>query len=119
MFKVVFKSINPSAVPLPYGGTASLIPGYLARGLASEGKTLIDATVSIDTNLPYMGGTTTWDGDDLVLIADWLPDQYGKPVGDEPSPIDLVNALYPATWLEWEILEGNEIIGAEYCLKSL
>jgi hypothetical protein len=109
MFKVVFKSINPDAIPLPYSGTASLIPDYLNRG----GEIKLDATVSIETIVPYMGGMTTWNGDDLALITDWLPDQYGmrgKPVGDEPSPIDLIHAITLTTWLEWEIIEGKEML---------
>jgi hypothetical protein len=109
MFKVLFKSIDSNATPLPFGGTASLIPERLARG----GGRSVDITISIDTNLPYARGRTTWDGDNLALVADWLPDQYGKrgkPVGDEPSPIDLIHALTLATWLEWEIVEGKEIL---------
>lgn len=103
MFKVQITAINPSTPPRPYGGTSSLIPPTLAVG----GDRPIDATISISST------ETVYTGADQDLIAQWLTDQYGmdgKRVGDDPSVRDVVAALTSATWLEWEILEGKEIL---------
>jgi hypothetical protein len=109
MFKVLITSINPSAPPLPDRGTSSLIPEYLKDG----GDRLVRIEITIEAERPYQHGATTFDGDEEGWIADWLPDQYGvrgKPVGDEASPVDLVAALAAANWLNYDILEGEEIL---------
>jgi hypothetical protein len=109
MFKVLITSINPNALPLPDGGTSSLIPDELKDG----SDRLVRIEIAIDADRPHQHGETTYDADEEGWIADWLPDQYGvrgKPVGDDASPIGLVAALSVATWLSWEIIEGESIL---------
>ena len=109
MFKVQITAINPSVPPRPYGGTSSLIPDELAF----EGDRPIQVAISVDSTEPYKRGKTTYQGTDKALISNWLPDQYGmygKTVGDDASPINVVSALTSATWLEWEIISGQEIL---------
>lgn len=109
MFKVRITAINPSTPPRPYGGTSSLIPPRLAIG----GDRPIDATISIDSDSPDRYGKATWTGKDAALLSNWLPGQsgmYGHGVGESPNPLDAVAALTGATWLEWEIVEGKEIL---------
>jgi hypothetical protein len=109
MFKVQVTAIKPSTPPRQNGGTYSLVPDELAAG----GDRSIQVTISVNSDKPYRSGKTTYEGADKALISDWLPDQhgmYGKTVGDDVSPINLVAVLTSATWLEWEILEGKEIL---------
>jgi hypothetical protein len=109
MFKVRITAINPSTPPRPYGGTSSLIPNELAIG----GDRPIDVTITIDSAKPDKYGKTTYGGADSSLISQWLPNQhgmYGHRVGDEANPLDVSAALSAATWIEWEILEGEEIL---------
>lgn len=109
MFKIAINAINPSAKPRPYCGTSSLIPEYLAIG----GDRSIDVTITIDSTQPYQAGKTTYEGEDKALVREWMPDQYGmrgKRVGDNASPADLHHALMAATWLEWKVISGQEIL---------
>jgi hypothetical protein len=109
MFKVLITAINPGADPLPHCGTSSLIPDYLAIG----GDRSIDCTISIDSTKPYQGGKTKYEGKDKSLMAEWLPDQYGmrgKRVGDKASPANVFAALKSASWLQWKIISGQEIL---------
>jgi hypothetical protein len=109
MFKIQITAIKPSTPPRPYGGTSSLIPPHLA----ADGDRSIDATISIDSDSPDCYGKATWSGKDAALLSDWLPNQYGMyghHVGEKPNPLDAVAALTGATWLEWEIVEGKEIL---------
>ncbi len=109
MFKVLITAINPSAEPRANGGTYALIPDHLAVG----GDRPIQVTISVDSEQPFQSGKTTYEGDDKSLISKWLPDQhgmYGKTVGDDVKPINLVSVLRAATWLEWEIISGQEIL---------
>jgi hypothetical protein len=109
MFKVLVTSINPSKMPLPDRGTSSLIP----ERLKDAGDRLVQIEIAIDADRPCQHGQTTYEGDKESWIADWLPDQYGvrgKPVGDDASPVDLVAALAAANWLNYDILEGEEIL---------
>lgn len=109
MFKVSITAINPSAKPRPYCGASSLTP----ESLAVDDDRQIQATISIDSTQPYKAGKTTYEGTDKALMREWIPDQYGmrgKRVGDNASPADLNHALMAATWLEWEIISGQEIL---------
>ncbi len=109
MFKVQITAIKPSTPPRLNGGNNSLIPDELAIG----GDRSVDVTITVDSSLPYKSGKTTYDGADKALISDWLPDQYGmrgKPVGDNAKPINVFAALTGATWLEWKIISGQEIL---------
>jgi hypothetical protein len=109
MFKIQITAINPSTPPRPYGGTSSLIPPHLA----ADGDRSIDATISIDSDSPDRYGKATWTGKDAALLSDWITNQYGMyghRVGESPNPLDAVAALTGATWLEWEIVEGAEIL---------
>lgn len=109
MFKVAITAINPSAKPRPYCGTSSLIPA----SLAIDGDRQIEVTISIDSTLPYKSGKTIYTGADKALMIEWMPDQYGmrgKRIGDSASPADLYHALKSATWLEWKIISGQEIL---------
>lgn len=109
MFKVQVTAINPSASPRPYGGTNSLIPDELAIG----GDRPVQVTITVDSSQPYKSGKTKYEGADKALISDWLPDQYGmygKRVGDDAKPINVIAALTSATWLKWEIISGQEIL---------
>jgi hypothetical protein len=109
MFKIQITAIKPSTPPRQYGGTSSLIPPHLAIG----GDRSIDVTITIDSDHPDRHGQATWTGKDAALLSDWLPRQYGMyghGVGENPNPLDAVSALTGATWLEWEIVEGKEIL---------
>jgi hypothetical protein len=109
MFKVRITAIKPSTPPRQYGGTSSLIPDEIAIG----GDRSIDVTIAIDSDSPDRYGKATWTGKDAALLSDWLTDQYGMyghTVGENPNPLDAVAALTGATWLEWEIVEGKEIL---------
>jgi hypothetical protein len=109
MFKVLITAINPSAEPRPHGGTCDLISDELAVG----GDRPINVTITIQSALPYKRGKTTYTGADKALISNWLPDQCGmrgKSVGEDAKPTDLAAALTRATWLEWEIISGKEIL---------
>ena len=109
MFKVLITAIKPSNPPRPNGGTYDLIPDELAVG----GDRPIEVTITVKSTQPYQCGKTTYSGADKALISNWLPDQYGmrgKQVGDDARPTDLVAALTKATWLEWEIISGQEIL---------
>lgn len=109
MFKVQITAINPSTPPRPHGGTNSLIPDELAV----DGDRLVEVMITVDSSQPYKSGKTKYEGADRALISDWLPDQYGmygKRVGDDAKPINVFAALTSATWLEWEIIEGKEIL---------
>jgi hypothetical protein len=118
MFKIQITAIKPGTPPRPYGGTSSLIPPHLA----ADGDRSIDATISIDSDSPERAsappkggryGKATWTGKDAALLSDWITNQdgmYGHRVGESPNPLDAVAALTGATWLEWEIAEGAEIL---------
>jgi hypothetical protein len=109
MFKVQITAIKPSTPPRPHAGTNSLIPDELAVG----GDRPIDVTITVDSTQPYKSGKTTYEGADKASISDWLPDQCGmrgKSVGDNAKPIDVAVALTKATWLEWKIISGQEIL---------
>lgn len=112
MFVVSISLIKNGVEPLKFSGTSALIPRHFAH-LIAGGDRSIDAVISIDSNLPDHSGVATWTGNDAASIADWLTSQYGmygKPVGENPSPIDLIHSLTKATWLEWEIVEGRDIL---------
>jgi hypothetical protein len=109
MFTIQITAIKPSTPPRQYGGTSSLIPDELAIG----GDRSIDAVISIDSDSPDRAGNATWSGKDAALLSDWITNQYGMyghQVGENPNPLDAVAALTGATWLEWEIVEGKEIL---------
>jgi hypothetical protein len=112
MFVVSINSIKKDVKPLKFGGSSSLIPEYFAS-LVVDGNRSIDAKISIETDMPEQSGTTTWSGDDSDMISDWSIGQYGMYghyIGENPTPISLVHALTVAIWLEWEIIEGKEIL---------
>ena len=109
MIKIAILSIDPTAEPRPFGGTSSLIPSHLAAG----GSRAVDIVISIDSDAPARGGVTTYEGDDAHLVDQYLQWQYGlygKMLGEEPSPSDMIHTLTGLTWLKWEILEGKEIL---------
>lgn len=109
MFKVLLTAINPSSSPLEHGGISSRVP----KLFAIDGDRSISISITIDADLPYERGDTKFEGEQSASIADWLSDQYGMyghRVGDDASPIDLVAALTAATWIEWEIISGEEIL---------
>ena len=109
MLKIQITAIKPSTPPRPNGGTSALIPDELAV----DGDRSIQVTITVNSDQPYQNGKTTYEGADKALISNWLPDQYGmygKRVGDDAKPINVSAALTAATWLEWEILEGKEIL---------
>lgn len=109
MFKIQITAIKLSTPPRQYGGTSSLIPPHLA----ADGDRSIDATISVDSDSPDRSGNATWSGKDAALLSDWITNQYGMyghRVGENPNPADLNSALIAATWLDWEIVEGEEIL---------
>ncbi len=109
MFKVQITAIKPSIPPRPNAGTNSLIPDKLAVG----GDRPIDVTIAVRSEQPYKSGKITYDGADKTSISNWLPDQCGmrgKLIGDDASPTDVAAALTKATWLEWKIISGQEIL---------
>jgi hypothetical protein len=109
MFKVLITAIKPSILSPEHIGTYNLIPDRLSI----DGDRFVDIMISVNSDRPYKSGATTYEGSDKALLSEWLPDQYGmygKRVGDDAKPIDLVAALTAATWLEWEIISGKEIL---------
>jgi hypothetical protein len=109
MLKIQITAINPSVVPRPHGGTGSLIPD----DLAFEGDRPVQVTITVNSTQPYKSGKAIYEGADKALISNWLPDQhgmYGKTIGDDVSPANIVAVLTSATWLDWEIISGQEIL---------
>lgn len=77
----------------------------------------LNTIVTIDSRRKFGDGEMTIEGSNSEEVKGWISSQmgmYGHSLGDETnSPIDLVAALNLGKFIEWEIIEGADILNQE------